>query len=74
MPKVEINTSEEPIRLFKSNFLEFFTHITPLAIIIIWTPVAIIFLASAIINRPQDGLVLIVNHCGFRKGTVRISV
>jgi len=54
MPKVEINTSEEPIRLFKSNFLEFFTHITPLAIIIIWTPVAIIFLASAIINRPQD--------------------
>ena len=53
MPKVEINTSEEPIRLFKSNFLEFFTHITPLAIIIIWTPVAIFFLASAIINLPQ---------------------
>jgi sterol desaturase/sphingolipid hydroxylase (fatty acid hydroxylase superfamily) len=53
MPKVEINTSEEPIRLFKSDFLEFFTHITPLAIIIIWSPVAIFFLVSAIINRPQ---------------------
>lgn len=52
MAKVEINTSEEPIRLFKSDFLEFFTHITPLAIIIIWAPVAIFFLASAIINRP----------------------
>ena len=52
MAKVENNTSEEPIRLFKSDFLEFFTHITPLAIIIIWAPVAIFFLVSAIINRP----------------------
>jgi sterol desaturase/sphingolipid hydroxylase (fatty acid hydroxylase superfamily) len=54
MPKVEINTSEEPIRLFKSDFLEFFTHITPLAIIIIWSPVGIYFLISTIINRPLN--------------------
>jgi sterol desaturase/sphingolipid hydroxylase (fatty acid hydroxylase superfamily) len=58
MSKVEINTSEEPIRLFKSDFLEFFTHITPLAIIIIWTPVAIFFLIRAIIYRPPEVSVL----------------
>ena len=44
------NTSDEPIRLFKSDFLEFFTHITPLAILIIWVPVGIYFLASEIIT------------------------
>lgn len=34
-----IDHSDEPIRLFKSNFLEFFTHITPQAVVIIWMPV-----------------------------------
>ena len=38
---VEINHSEEPIRLFKSDFLEFFTHISPIAVLIIWIPVAL---------------------------------
>ena len=44
----EINHSDVPIRLFKSDFLEFFTHITPLAIIIIWVPVIIFFIARPI--------------------------
>ena len=35
---------EEPVRLFKSNFLEFFTHITPVAILILWVPVVLILL------------------------------
>ncbi len=35
----EINHSDIPIRLFKSNFLEFFTHVHPITIIVIWTPV-----------------------------------
>jgi sterol desaturase/sphingolipid hydroxylase (fatty acid hydroxylase superfamily) len=35
---------EEPIRLFKSNFLEFFTHITPVAILVLWVPVVLILL------------------------------
>ena len=35
----KLNHSEEPIRLFKSDFLEFFTHITPQAVVIIWTPI-----------------------------------
>jgi sterol desaturase/sphingolipid hydroxylase (fatty acid hydroxylase superfamily) len=36
-----INNDPEPIRLFQSNFLEFFTHISPIAVIIIWLPFAI---------------------------------
>lgn len=39
MPHVELNHNEKPIRLFKSNVLEFFTHISPIAIIIIWVPI-----------------------------------
>jgi dihydroceramide fatty acyl 2-hydroxylase len=45
---LQINHSDVPIRLFKSDFLEFFTHITPLAIIIIWAPVIIFFIARPI--------------------------
>ncbi len=30
-----------PIRLFKSDFLEFFTHISPVTIVVIWLPVAV---------------------------------
>ncbi len=30
-----------PIRLFKSDFLEFFTHISPITVIVIWLPVAV---------------------------------
>jgi sterol desaturase/sphingolipid hydroxylase (fatty acid hydroxylase superfamily) len=37
--KHEINLEDEPIRLFKSDFLEFFTHIHPAVIVVIWTPV-----------------------------------
>jgi sterol desaturase/sphingolipid hydroxylase (fatty acid hydroxylase superfamily) len=42
------DTSDVPIRLFKSDFLEFFTHVTPIAILIIWIPVGIYFLYSEI--------------------------
>jgi sterol desaturase/sphingolipid hydroxylase (fatty acid hydroxylase superfamily) len=41
MHQVELDHSEEPIRLFKSNFLEFFTHISPITILILWVPVII---------------------------------
>ncbi len=40
----QINHSDVPIRLFKSDFLEFFTHITPVAVVIIWLPVAMYFM------------------------------
>lgn len=43
----KIDYSDVPIRLFKSDFLEFFTHITPQAIVVIWSPVIILFLIRA---------------------------
>lgn len=39
MSKIEINQSDEPIRLFQSDFLEFFTHVSPVAVLVIWLPV-----------------------------------
>lgn len=47
---VEINRSEVPVRLFESDFLEFFTHISPITVLAIWLPVAIYFLARGIIQ------------------------
>lgn len=44
---VEINHSDVPIRLFKSDFLEFFTHISPITVLVIWVPVAAYFLYRA---------------------------
>ena len=43
----KIDYSDVPIRLFKSDFLEFFTHITPTAIVVIWTPIIALFLIRA---------------------------
>jgi sterol desaturase/sphingolipid hydroxylase (fatty acid hydroxylase superfamily) len=39
--KQEINLDDQPIRLFKSDCLEFFTHIHPAVIVVIWTPVVV---------------------------------
>jgi len=39
-----------PIRLFKSDILEFFTHIVPVAVLIIWLPVVGYFLARSVID------------------------
>ena len=51
----EINTSKEPIRLFKSDFLEFFTHISPIVVLVIWLPVALFFLGRAIAEAAGAG-------------------
>jgi len=50
-----IDYSDTPIRLFKSDFLEFFTHISPVAVTIIWLPVIIFFLVRAFIINPFSG-------------------
>jgi sterol desaturase/sphingolipid hydroxylase (fatty acid hydroxylase superfamily) len=34
----------EPIRLFKSDFLEFFSHVRPVTVLVLWSPVALYFL------------------------------
>jgi dihydroceramide fatty acyl 2-hydroxylase len=46
-PHIAINHDKEPIRLFKSDFLEFFTHIHPAVVLAIWTPVVAYCLAVA---------------------------
>jgi len=51
MTHLEIDHSEVPIRLFKSDALEFFTHIHPAVVVIIWLPVASYFLLTAIAHR-----------------------
>jgi sterol desaturase/sphingolipid hydroxylase (fatty acid hydroxylase superfamily) len=47
---MEINHSPEPIRLFKADFLEFFTHISPIAVLIIWVPVVAFFLYRSVVG------------------------
>jgi len=49
MTHYPISHDPEPIRLFESDFLEFFTHITPQAVVAIWLPVAGIFLGRGIL-------------------------
>lgn len=43
----KLNHSDTPIRLFQSDFLEFFTHISPIAVLVIWLPVVGYFLYQA---------------------------
>jgi len=49
---VALDHSEVPIRLFKSDLLEFFTHIHPVVVLVIYVPVAVFFLVTAIISQP----------------------
>lgn len=48
-----IDHSEKPLRLFKSDFLEFFTHIHPAVVVIIWLPVAIYAMIRGILDWPS---------------------
>lgn len=52
-----INHSEEPIRLFKSDFLEFFTHIHPAVVVLLYGPVVVFFMVRAIIDRPTGAAI-----------------
>jgi sterol desaturase/sphingolipid hydroxylase (fatty acid hydroxylase superfamily) len=52
MSHLPIDHSDEPLRLFKSDFLEFFTHISPLVVLAIWLPVALFFIIRSIVTRP----------------------
>lgn len=60
--QLEINHSDIPIRLFKSDFLEFFTHVHPITIIVIWVPYSIYMLYSGYaLSGPRsapEGMVL----------------
>ena len=53
MAQPNINKSDVPIRLFKSDFLEFFTHIHPAVIVALWLPVAVFFIIYSIVTWPS---------------------
>lgn len=52
MSHTPIDHSDVPIRLFKSDFLEFFSHVSPVTIVVIWLPVTLYFLIRAINLAP----------------------
>lgn len=54
MAHLPTDHSDVPIRLFKSDFLEFFSHISPITVVAIWLPVALAALAWSIIKAPGD--------------------
>ena len=49
---IDTNRDAVPIRLFKSDFLEFFTHISPIAILILWVPVVTVLLVYGAMTAP----------------------
>jgi sterol desaturase/sphingolipid hydroxylase (fatty acid hydroxylase superfamily) len=53
MADVEISSSKVPIRLFKSDLLEFFTHIHPAVVAVIWLPVVVYNAVSAVVRRAE---------------------
>lgn len=52
--------NEEPIRLFKSDFLEFFTHISPIIVLIVWVPVVGYFVYRSIAIEGSSGLLIVL--------------
>lgn len=46
---------DQPIRVFKSDFMEFFTHISPLAVLAVWLPITGVFLGIAVYYHPFPG-------------------
>ena len=59
MTQSQVENKDEPIRLFKSDFLEFFTHISPIAVLVIWVPVVAYFIYRGIaIQRASAGTMI----------------
>lgn len=54
-PPIDTRPDPEPIRLFKSDFLEFFTHISPVTIVVMWLPIVVALLAYAALHAPGSG-------------------
>lgn len=49
MAHLPIDHSDVPIRLFKSDFMEFFTHISPVVVALIWVPVSVVFMVAEVV-------------------------
>jgi sterol desaturase/sphingolipid hydroxylase (fatty acid hydroxylase superfamily) len=55
MGGLPIDHSDQAIRLFKSDFLEFFTHVSPVTVVVIWTPVIFWLVGRAVRNSSGTG-------------------
>ena len=64
---IDTNPKSPPIRLFKSNFLEFFTHINPAIVIGLWVPVTVLLIVYAVMTAPGSGFPLFI-PVGFLMG------
>jgi len=55
MAHLPIDKSKHPesIRLFQSDFLEYFTHISPVTILILWVPIVVLLLVYAALTAPS---------------------
>ncbi|MDY6872338.1 MAG: sterol desaturase family protein [Chloroflexota bacterium] len=60
MAKIKVKSGDEPIRLFKSDFLEFFTHISPIIVLVVWLPVIGFFVYRSLVVQPVSPLVLVL--------------
>jgi sterol desaturase/sphingolipid hydroxylase (fatty acid hydroxylase superfamily) len=47
---IETSREAQSIRLFKSDFMEFFTHISPATILGLWLPIVVLLLLYAILS------------------------
>jgi len=66
MTHLNISHDEKPIRLFQSDFLEFFTHVSPLAVILIFLPIILYLLITA--ATPASSAAIAVLAPGFLSG------
>jgi len=55
LQNIDTNPESEPVRLFKSDFLEFFTHISPITIVVIWAPVIVYLVYTSVQNVAGAG-------------------
>ena len=70
MPYEPMSRTEEPIRLFKNDFLESLTHVHPALVPAIWLPVALWHLGLAISGMPASGLTPLHLALGFTIGVL----
>jgi len=52
---VNISPDSESIRLFDSDFLEFFTHVSPITIMVVWLPVIAYLIYDAVTSVTVNG-------------------
>jgi sterol desaturase/sphingolipid hydroxylase (fatty acid hydroxylase superfamily) len=60
MAQHQVINNKEPIRLFKSNFLESFTHISPVVVLAVWMPVSLFLVIWGFVLRPPQISVLLI--------------